>query len=163
MADVFTPEKRSEIMSRIRSSGTNPESRLCAALREALGRRWRIDTNGRTLPGQPDMVVPGLRLAIFADRRFDHGCPMHGHVPKSNAGYWLPKLVRSRRRDRASRRDLRRMGFAVWRLWEHELGGRRMARMRLALARRLKTWLDQLSSRKEAANAEVPARRLRQG
>jgi DNA mismatch endonuclease (patch repair protein) len=113
MADVFTPEKRSEIMSRIRSSGTTPEARLCAAVREALGGRWRIDMNVRTLPGQPDVVVPGLRLAIFADGCFYHGCPEHGHVPKSNVGYWLPKLVRNRRRDRASRRALRRMGFAV--------------------------------------------------
>jgi len=163
MADVFTPEKRSEIMSRIRSSGTTPESRLCAAVREALGRRWRIDMNVRTLRGQPDVVVPGLRLAIFADGCFYHGCPEHGHVPKSNVGYWLPKLVRNRRRDRASRRALRRMSFAVWRLWEHELRGRRMARTQLVLARRLKARLDIHRSRKEATYAEVPARRLRQG
>ena len=110
MADVFTPEKRSEIMSRIRSSGTTPKARLCAAVREALGGRWRIDVNVRTLPGQPDVVVPGLGLAIFADEWFYHGCPEHGHVPKSNVGYWLPKLVRNRRRGRASRRVLRRMG-----------------------------------------------------
>jgi DNA mismatch endonuclease (patch repair protein) len=151
MADVFTPEKRSEIMSRIRSSGTTPESRLCAALREALGRRWCIDTNVRTLPGQPDVVVPGLRLAISADGCF-HGCPEHGHTPKSNVDYWLPKLVRNRRRDQASRRALRKMGFAVWRLWEHKLKGGRMARTQLALARRLKVRLDQRKSRKETAH-----------
>jgi G:T-mismatch repair DNA endonuclease (very short patch repair protein) len=85
----------------------------------------------RTLSGQPDVVVPGLRLTTFADGCLYHGCPEHGHTPKSNVGYWLPKLVRNRRRDRASRRALRRMGFAVWRLWEHELGGSRMARTQL--------------------------------
>ena len=163
MADVFKPEKRSEIMSRIRSSGTTPESRLCAAVREALGRRWRIDMNVRTLPGQPDVVVPGLRLAIFADGCFYHGCPEHGHTPQSNVDYWLPKLMRNRRRDRASRRALRRMGFAVWRFWEHERGGRRMARTQLVLARRLKAWLDHNRRRQEGAHAEVPARRFRQG
>jgi G:T-mismatch repair DNA endonuclease (very short patch repair protein) len=68
MTDVFTPGKCSEVMSRIRSSGTAPEARLCASVREALGRRWRIDTNVRTLPGQPDLVVPGLRLAVFAEQ-----------------------------------------------------------------------------------------------
>ena len=75
MADVFPPEQRSEIMSRIRSSGTTPEARLCASVREALGGRWRIDRNVRTLPGQPDVVVAGLHLAIFADGCFYHGCP----------------------------------------------------------------------------------------
>jgi len=92
MADVFPPEQRSEIMSRIRSSGTTLEARLCASVREALGGRWRIDRNVRTLPGQPDVVVAGLHLAIFADGCFYHGCPEHGHMPKSNVDYWLPKL-----------------------------------------------------------------------
>ena len=68
MADVFTPEKRSDIMSRIRSTGTTPEARLCASVRQALGGRWRIDKNVRTLPGQSDVVVPGLRLAVFAEQ-----------------------------------------------------------------------------------------------
>ena len=163
MADVFTPEKRSEIMSRIRSSGTMPEARLCAALREVLGGRWKIDTNVRTLPGQPDLVIPGLRLAIFADGCFYHGCPEHGHVPKSNVAYWLPKLIRNRRRDRASRRELRKMGFAVWSFWECGLKGRRMTRTQVVLVRRLKARLDLRRSRKEVTNAEVPARRLRQG
>ncbi len=163
MADVFTPEKRSEIMSRIRSSGTTPEARLCASVREVLGGRWRIDKNVRTLPGQPDVVVPGLRLAIFADGCFYHRCPEHGHVPKSNVDYWLPKLARNQKRDRANRRALCRMGFAVWRLWEHELKGRRMVRTQMALVRRLKVRLDQYRSRKETERGEIPARRLREG
>jgi DNA mismatch endonuclease (patch repair protein) len=149
MADVFTPEKRSDIMSRIRSSGTTPEARLWTLVREALGGRWRIDRNVRTLPGQPDVLVPSLRLAIFADGCFYHGCPEHGHVPKSNVEYWLTKLTRNRRRDRARRRALRRMGFAVWRLWEHELRGRSMSRTQLVLARRLKARLELRRSRKE--------------
>jgi DNA mismatch endonuclease (patch repair protein) len=163
MADVFTPEKRSEIMSRIRSTGTTPEARLCASVREALGGRWRIDKNVRTLPGQPDVVVLSLCLAIFADGCFYHGCPEHGHVPKSNLQYWLTKLTRNRRRDRVNRRALRKMGFAVWSFWEHELKGRRIARTQLALTRKLKARLDLHRSRQEGAHAEVPARRLRQG
>ena len=163
MTDAFTLERRREIMSRIRSSGTTPEEKLCALVRGALGRRWRIDKNVRALPGQPDVVIPSLRLAIFADGCFYHGCTEHGHVSKSNVDYWLPKLVRNRRRDRANRRVLRKMGFAVWRFWEQELKGRRLARTQLALTRKLKARLDLHRSRKEAADAEVPARRLRQG
>jgi DNA mismatch endonuclease (patch repair protein) len=68
MADIFTPEKRSEIMSRIRSTGTTPETRLWVLVRAALGRRWRIDRNVRTLPGQPDVLIPSLRLAVFAEQ-----------------------------------------------------------------------------------------------
>ena len=62
MADGFTPEKRSEIMSRIRSTGTTPEARLWTLVREALGGRWRIDKNVRTLAWQPDVLIPSLRL-----------------------------------------------------------------------------------------------------
>lgn len=122
-----------------------------------------MDKNVRTLPGQPDVFIPSLRLAIFADGCFYHGCPEHGHVPKSNVEFWLTKLTRNRRRDRARRRALRRMGFAVWSFWEHELKGRRIARTQLALARRLKARLALHRSRKEGAHAEVPARRLREG
>ena len=163
MADVFTREKRSEIMSRIRSSGTTPEAGLCASVREALGGRWRINMNVRTQPGQPDVLVPGLRLAIFGDGCFYHGCPEQGHVPKSNLDYWQPKLERNRRRDRANRRELRKMGFAVWTFWEHELKGKRIARTQLTLKRKLKARLGLYRGRQEAAHAEVPARRLHQG
>jgi DNA mismatch endonuclease (patch repair protein) len=142
MADIFTREERSEIMSRIRSSGTIPEARLCALVRETLGGRWRIENNVRTLPGQPDVVVPSLHLAIFADGCFFHGCPEHGHKPKSNMKYWLPKLARNRKRDRTNRRALRKMGFAVWSFWEHEFKGRRLTRTHRILERKLKARLD---------------------
>ena len=67
MADIFNVAKRSEIMSRIRSAGTTPERRLYVLVREALDFRWRIDLNARALPGQPDLFIPSLRLALFAD------------------------------------------------------------------------------------------------
>jgi DNA mismatch endonuclease (patch repair protein) len=108
-------------MSRIRSAGTAPEARLYLCVRTILGGRWRIDMNVRALPGQPDIVVPRLRLAIFADGCFYHCCPRHGHYPKSNRGYWAPKLEHNQRRDRINRRALRRLGYKVWRFWEHDL------------------------------------------
>jgi DNA mismatch endonuclease (patch repair protein) len=82
-------------------------------VRQALSKRWQVDKNVRTLPGQPNVVVPCLSLAIFADGCFYHGCPEHGHVPKPNVDYWLPRLVRNRGRDRANGRALRKVGFAV--------------------------------------------------
>lgn len=79
MAEVLTPDKRSEIMSRIRSAGATTEARRCAWVREPRGGRRRVDVDVRALPEQPEVVVPGLRLTIFADGRFYPGCPEHGH------------------------------------------------------------------------------------
>jgi DNA mismatch endonuclease, patch repair protein len=141
--DIFSTEKRSKIMSQIRSSGTTPERKLYEIVRQSLGRRRRIDQNIRVLPGQPDIVVPSLHLVIFADGCFYHGCPNHGHYPKSNRRYWVPKLARNRERDKAAHKELRKLGFEVWRIWECALKGKR-------LSRTAKT-LDQKLSQKRAA------------
>jgi DNA mismatch endonuclease (patch repair protein) len=135
MADIFSVEKRSDIMSRIRSAGTSPENRLYLMLRECLGSRRRIDRNVRDLPGQPDFLIPSLRLVVFADGCFYHGCPTHGHTPKSNTAYWIPKLARNRKRDAANRKALRAMGFTVFRAWEHDLKAKRLERFRAALGK----------------------------
>lgn len=137
MADIFSATKRSEIMSRIRSTGTAPETRLYPLVRETLGRRWRVDRNVRVLPGQPDIVIPSLHIALFADGCFYHGCPQHGQKPKSNLAYWIPKLKRNRERDAVSRRALRRMGFSIWSFWEHDLKGKQLERTHKLLRHRL--------------------------
>ena len=121
--DIFSAEKRSEIMSRIRSTGTNPELRLTEIVRAILGQRRRIHQNASWLPGQPDVLIPSLDLAIFADGCFYHSCPKHGHLPESNQHYWAAKFERTLVRDRRNRQKLRRLGYAVWRVWEHDLKG----------------------------------------
>lgn len=136
MADVFDRKKRSDVMSRIRSTGTAVEERLYSLVRESIGPRWRVDRNVRSLPGRPDLVIPGLRVAIFADGCFYHGCPEHGHTPKTNQKYWRPKLARNWQRDQRNRKLLRRLGFSVWTFWEHSLEGRRIDRTRLTLSRK---------------------------
>lgn len=137
VADIFSPRKRSQIMSRIRSADTAPEKRLYRAARRVVGRRWRILQNVRDLPGQPDVVIPALRVAIFADGCFYHSCPKHGHSPKTNKSYWSPKLARNARRDLASRRKLRSMGYRVWRFWEHSLKQSDLAYVERVLRRRI--------------------------
>lgn len=136
MTDVFSKKKRSEIMSRIRSSGTNPEERLYRIVRQILGHRWGIQRNVTALPGQPDVYIPSLRLAIFADGCFYHGCPQHGHNPKSNRAYWVPKLIRNLQRDSSNRRKLRGGQIFVWKFWEHELKGQELWRTYERLERR---------------------------
>ena len=136
MADIFTRKKRSQVMSRIRSADTGPEKRLYSVVRRVLGRRWRILQNVRELPGQPDVVIPALRVAIFADGCFYHFCPKHGHSPKSNKSYWAPKLERNVMRDLANRRKLRSMGYRVWRFWEHSLKKSDLTKVEQVLRRR---------------------------
>lgn len=138
VADVFSAEKRSAVMSRIRSSGTGIERALYLIVRRTIGNRWRIDTNVNHLPGKPDIMIPGLRLIIFCDGCFYHCCPIHRRDPKSNTNYWKEKLQKNAARDRKNRSELRRLGFKVWSLWEHQLEGRRALETERLLQRRLR-------------------------
>jgi DNA mismatch endonuclease (patch repair protein) len=120
--DWLTKEQRSRNMSAIRSAGTKPERILGEILRETFPRR-KIVERPVHLPGKPDYYLPGLRLAIFADGCFWHGCPAHGRTPGDNAHYWGPKLARNRQRDRLAVRTLRASGIVAVRIWEHDLKG----------------------------------------
>ncbi len=96
--DVFTPERRSEIMARIRSGDTQPELAVRRYL-HARGLRFRVHRTA--LPGKPDIVLPRYQAAIYVN-----GCFWHGHSckdgrrPKSNTQYWDEKLDRNLARDR---------------------------------------------------------------
>jgi DNA mismatch endonuclease, patch repair protein len=94
MADTFTPEKRSEVMAAIRSKKNGQtELRLASILKEHGLFGWRRHAR---VYGNPDFVFYSVRLAIFVDGCFWHGCPLHGRMPRSNEHYWLPKLERIR-------------------------------------------------------------------
>jgi DNA mismatch endonuclease, patch repair protein len=118
MADVLTPEQRRLNMSRIRGRNTKPEKRLRSAL-HAQGLRFRL--HRRDLPGSPDIVFVGKKVAVFVDGCFWHGCPEHGVKPKTNGRFWLDKIKGNRERDRKATKKLRRLGWRVMRVWEHDL------------------------------------------
>ena len=119
MADVFSKSKRSEVMSRIRSSGNKKtEVALINFFRKFHITGWR---RNRPLFGKPDFVFPKLRLAVFVDGCFWHGCPRCYTRPKSNLEFWDAKISRNRARDRDVNRHLRKLGWKVLRIWEHEL------------------------------------------
>ena len=119
MTDVFTPDQRSRIMSRIRSRGNKTtELRFIRLLRKYQIVGWR---RGSALPGKPDFVFRNERVAIFIDGDFWHGNPRKFRVPKSNVGYWAPKIEANRRRDIANNRKLRKLGWRVLRFWESSL------------------------------------------
>lgn len=122
MADKITAASRSLNMKKIRSTGMKPEM-LVRSLLHKSGYRFRL--HRYDLPGRPDIVFSGRRKIIFV-----HGCFWHQHDsakcklfhrPKSNSGYWIPKLERNRRRDAEHLVALRALGWRVLIIWECEL------------------------------------------
>ncbi len=67
-----------------------------------------------------DIVFPRLRLAVYVDGCFWHGCPEHHTVAKTNADFWAAKVDANRRRDAATRREVAEASWTVVQVWEHE-------------------------------------------
>jgi DNA mismatch endonuclease (patch repair protein) len=110
---------RSEIMRRVGRRDTKPEMLLRRAL-WARGLRYRL--HAKDLPGTPDLVFRGARVAVFV-----HGCYWHLHegcpratTPKSNQEYWIPKFDANVARDRRKEAELRERGWTVVTVWECE-------------------------------------------
>jgi len=107
-------------MRRVKGRDTGPEMVVRRALTK-LGARYRL--HRKDLPGSPDIVMPGRKLALFV-----HGCFWHGHhcargarIPKANRDYWLAKVGRNRERDARTRAELEASGWRVETVWECEL------------------------------------------
>jgi len=172
MADVFTKAKRSEVMSRIRGRG-NKDTELALAkifrAQRITGWRRQAEIRGRAVASvydrrkagarraplqkpfrvKPDFVFIKLKLAIFVDGCFWHGCPKHcspmkwlrkSSMPANNPplpsrlrrtgrAFWRRKLSANKARDRVVARMLRRAGWRVLRVWEHELARRNQPRL----------------------------------
>lgn len=118
MVDVFDKKKRSEVMSRVKSKNTKPEMLLRSALFKAGLRGYRIRTN---LPGSPDVAFTKVKLAIFVDGCFWHGCPECYTEPGTNTQFWKKKLMENKERDARVNRKLEEMGWKVIRFWEHQI------------------------------------------
>lgn len=121
MVDVFSKNKRSEVMSQIRGSGNlSTEKKLVCLFRKYKISGWR-----RHYPafGKPDFVFLACRIAVFVDGCFWHSCPLRGHckIPKTRTKWWTKKFERTKLRDREVARILRASGWAVVRIWEHSL------------------------------------------
>ena len=118
--DTVTPERRSEIMSRVRAQGSRPE-RAVRRLVHGLGYRYRLDAE--QLPGRPDLVFASRRRVIFVDGCFWHrhpGCRL-ARIPKSRVEFWRAKLDGNRDRDLVNQRELFRLGWSSLVVWECEL------------------------------------------
>ncbi|WP_026422304.1 very short patch repair endonuclease [Actinokineospora inagensis] len=107
-------------MSRQRSRDTGTEIALRKAL-HALGLRYRVHQRPvRTVRREADVVFTRVKVAVFVDGCFWHGCPEHATWPKRNADFWRDKIEGNRRRDRDTDVRLGEQGWAVVRVWEHE-------------------------------------------
>ena len=123
------------VMKGNRKTDTKPELALRSALHRS-GLRFRKNPSikvdeGRTI--RVDVVVPRAKLAVFVDGCFWHRCPQHGTVPRSNTGYWGPKLAGNVERDHETNIRLRSAGWAVLRVWEHQTAEEGLAAVRHAL------------------------------
>lgn len=150
MADVFTKEKRSEVMARIKGRGNQcTEIAFMSLMRRSGIAGWRrhrliplCSTQARPMRGRrpsvrPDFVFPAFKLAVFIDGCFWHGCAQHGAWPATNEQFWSDKIQGNIKRDRRVATSLRREGWSVLRVWEHELRDdeRVMTRLRRAITR----------------------------
>lgn len=117
MVDIMSPKTRSALMSRIGPKNTWPEREIARALRKA-GRRPQRHVRG--LPGRPDFVFARARVAVFVDGDFWHGWRFPAWEYKLSP-FWTKKIGDNRARDRRNFRKLRRAGWVVLRIWEHEI------------------------------------------
>jgi DNA mismatch endonuclease (patch repair protein) len=117
MTDRITKERRSALMASVRTKDTAPE---LVVRRAIFSRGFRFRLHRRDLPGVPDIVLPGKRVAIFVNGCFWHqhrGCVI-AKAPSSNAAFWQEKFRKNRQRDHLATLALREEGWRVLTIWE---------------------------------------------
>jgi DNA mismatch endonuclease, patch repair protein len=118
--DPLTKEERSALMAKVRSTGNrSTESRLRMALIRNGVRGWQL--HPRDIPGKPDFWFADVKLAVFVDGCFWHGCRRCLRLPQQNREYWSAKIKANLFRARTLSRQLRHKGIKVIRIWEHDL------------------------------------------
>lgn len=130
-------------MKSVRQRNTTAESALRRAL-HALGLRYRIQVPVLTKPRRvADVTFIRLRVAVFVDGCFWHGCPEHATWPKQNAEFWRAKILANQQRDRDTDARLRADGWAVVRVWAHESSDEAASRVaRIVRARKARGPFD---------------------
>lgn len=107
---------RSKIMAAVRSKGNiSTEIAMVSVLRKEQLTGWRRHL---ALIGKPDFSWKGIKVVLFVDGCFWHGCKKCSRMPKSNIEYWNKKIADNISRDRKINRKLRSLGWSVIRVWE---------------------------------------------
>jgi len=124
MPDVMSPEQRKKAM-RSNRGRTKPERALASQLWRRALRYYTAQgyarLSGVKLPGSPDIIFPRIKVAVFVDGCFWHGCPVCGKVKKDMSEYWLTKIRKNKERDNRVDDQLIQMGWTPIRVWEHEV------------------------------------------
>jgi|CXWL01.1.fsa_nt_gi DNA mismatch endonuclease (patch repair protein) len=135
--DVMSVAQRSALMARIKGRDTGPERQVAAMLARL---RVRSERHCRDLPGRPDFVLRRRRIVVFVDGDFWHGWRFPQWESKL-APFWAAKIRANRARDLRNHARLRRAGWTLVRVWEHQL-----KRDPLAVAARIAAVLDSAPS-----------------
>ena len=133
MTDVLSPEMRSQVMRNVRSKGNkSTELMLVKFFRKHNFSGWR-----RQMPvfGRPDFVFPKQKVCVFVDGCFWHGCPKCCRIPKSNEEFWEIKILGNALRDVMVSAALKRQGWKVLRIWEHDLNQEKNTKLHKKLQR----------------------------
>jgi DNA mismatch endonuclease Vsr len=112
-------KQRSAIMRAVPAKNTSVELLLRKALSAAGVRGYR--THAAKVPGNPDIVFGRLKVAVFVDGCFWHGCPRCYRAPSTNQTYWRMKVQRNQDRDKAVTAQCSNQGWTVVRIWEHDI------------------------------------------
>ena len=116
--DTVSKQKRSEIMSRIKSR----DSKIEILFRKEFWKQgFRYRKNSGKYFGKPDIVLKKHKVVIFIDSCFWHGCKKHCRFPTSRKSYWVAKIARNTKRDDEVARYYQKGGWNIFRIWEHEI------------------------------------------
>lgn len=130
--DTLRPEVRSRVMAAIRSKGNkSTELRFRGLLIRSGLNGWKVQPPG--IVGKPDFVFPNRRLAIFIDSCYWHGCQEHVRHPRTRKAYWRAKIFGNVKRDRYVSRLLKKQGWRILRIWEHDLSNGPLLLQRLKI------------------------------
>lgn len=119
MADIFTPEKRSDVMRRIKSKNTGPEKQLFSLIKR-FWPEFRYRKHRRGVPGTPDVFFPRQKIAVFVDGDFWHGKLKEGRLEKLPE-YWQNKILTNMARDERQFGELLTKGIRPIRFFASEL------------------------------------------
>lgn len=119
MADIWSKEKRSEVMSKVHSKNNKSTELALIALFKYFGiKGWRRNYK---VKGKPDFVFHKQKVAVFADGCFWHGHDCRVFHPKNNEQYWLSKFEKNRQHDLEVTKHLEKLGWRIVRVWECEI------------------------------------------
>jgi len=136
LSDIYSKQKRSQIMSKISGKNTKPEI-IIRKIAHNLGYRFRL--HKKDLPGKPDLVFPKYKKVIFVN-----GCFWHGHskcsrsnLPTTRKMFWKEKIENNKKRDKTNKTKLKKLGWDYLVIWQCEIKksnyGKLMERIQLFL------------------------------